>query len=151
MLKEEYKAFHKGVLQLVKLSSLLCLVYSPTLMANYGLDQVKLDSVDTSKWRCKVCPDEEGISGSVEGFFGYSKDDISQRFKNSEAEGEQGQASLSADIQNTTTTDQTSYVFDGIGKDNVRSSIGYKDYDDLKAEVDYSRTNHYFGDGAMSL
>lgn len=151
MLKEEDKAFHKRVLRLVTLSSLVCFVYSPGLMANYGIDKAKLDSVDTSKWRCKFCPDEEGISGTVEGFFGYSEEGISQRFKNSEAEGEQGQASLSADILNTSATDQTRYVFDGIGKDNVRSAIGYKDYDNLQAKVSLARTNHYFGEEAMTL
>ena len=151
MLKEEDKDFHKSSSRLVMFSSLLCLVYSPILIANYGIDQAKLESVDTTKWRCRFCPDEEGLSGSVEGFFGYSTDDVSQRFKNSEAEGEQGQASLSADVLNSSTTDQTRYVFDGIGKDNVRSSIDYKDYADLKAEVSYTRTNQYFGEGAQSI
>tara|TARA_R110001599_G_scaffold261541_1_gene461954 strand:- start:7628 stop:9790 length:2163 start_codon:yes stop_codon:yes gene_type:complete len=151
MLKEEDKAFHKRVVRLVKLSSVLCLVYPPLLLASYGIDQAKLESIDISKWRCKFCPDEGGISGSVEGFFGYSEEGISQRFKNSEAEGEQGQVSINADILNTTATDQTRYVFDGLGKDNVRSAIGYKDYDDLQAKIAYSRTNHYFGEGTMTL
>lgn len=151
MLNEEYKAFHSRVLRVAKLSSLLCVVYSPILMANYGIDNATLDSVDTSKWRCKFCPDEEGISGSVEGSFGYSENGISPRFKNSEAEGEQGQISLHGEVLNTTASDQTSYVFDGIGNDNVRTGVEYKDYDNLRANVSFSRSNHFFGEGALSI
>jgi MtrB/PioB family decaheme-associated outer membrane protein len=151
MLNEEYKAFHTSVLRLAALFSLLCAAYSPGLMADYGIDSATLDSVDTSKWRCKFCPDEEGMRGSVEGSFGYSENGISQRFKNSEAEGEQGQLSLSGDILNTTATDQTNYVFDGLGNDNVRSAIDFKNYENLRAKVSISRSNHYFGEGALSI
>jgi MtrB/PioB family decaheme-associated outer membrane protein len=120
-------------------------------MADYGIDNAKIDSVDTSKWRCKFCPEEEGVSGKVEGFFGYSEEGISQRFKNTEAEGESGQASVSADVQNNNLNSQSTIVVDGVGDDNVRTAIGYQDYDALQADFSYSRSNHFFGEGAKSL
>lgn len=146
-----YQVLHKNVLLLMKTSSLLCFIYSPLLTAGYGLDQAKMDAVDTSKWRCKFCPDEESISGKMDGFFGYSDDTISQGFKNTEAEGDSGQVSLNADIQHNKLDSQTSLVLDGLGADNVFSSIDYQNYDELELGLSYSRSNHYFGEGAQSL
>ena len=120
-------------------------------MAGYGIDQAKMDAVDTSKWRCKFCPDEEGVSGNIDGFFGYSDDTSPQRFKNTEAEGDSGQVSLNADLQHNKLDSNTSFVLDGLGADNVRSSIDYQNYDELELGLSYSRSNHYFGEGAQSL
>ena len=151
MLKEFNNISGKNVSRLVIISSALACVYSPLLLADYGIDQARLESVDTSKWRCRFCPDEEGMSGSVEGFFGYSDEGIAQRFKNTEAEGEQGQLSVSADLLSNTENDQTTYRLEGIGDDNARAAVAYNDYEDLRADVSFTRTNHYFGEDARTL
>ncbi len=148
---KKYKVLHKNVLLLMKTASVLCFMYAPNLIADYGIDQAKMDAVDTSKWRCKFCPDEEGLSGKIDGFFGYSDDTISQGFKNTEAEGDSGQVSLNADLQHNKLDSQTSFVLDGLGADNVRSSIDYQNHDDLELDLSYSRTNHYFGEDAQSI
>ncbi len=135
----------------VLLTGALCFVNAPWLMAGYGLDQAKLENADTSKWRCKFCPAEEGLSGSVEGFFGYSEEGIAQRFKNTEAEGERGQLAIDADLLKKTDTDQTHYSAEGLGDDNVHVALGYQDYQAFRSGLSFSRINHYFGEGAETL
>jgi len=136
--------------RLVAVLSAFTLFYAPMIMADYGLDSARIGQVDTSKWRCKFCPDEEGTTGSVEAYLGYSDDTISQRFKRTEAEGDNGQAALSARVNKTDSDKRLELEANGIGNDSSNSSIAYDDLNSLSAQLSYSRMTHYSDEGAAT-
>lgn len=134
----------------LKTFTCLGLIYSPLLWAGFGLDNANLSNVDTSKWRCKFCPNESGVSGTVEGYFGYSDEATSQRFKNTDAEAQSGQASLSADIDHYQENQRSRITLHNLGNEDVDAQLAVKNDADLNVEAGYSRSNHFFGEAART-
>ncbi len=123
---------------------------SPAAMAGYGLKNVDMANVDTSRWACKYCPDESSTAGHVAVGVGYSDEDASARFKNSPADGDGVQGDVDAAVRNYGDYGQSRVSAYQLGLDNASAEAGVSLNIGLDASVDYSSSKLYSDEGART-
>lgn len=123
------------------LASMLLSLCTLNAQADYGLTRERMDAVDTSKWKCKFCPDETQTRGHVSAYAGYSGEDASSvHFRNSKADATGLQGELEADLRQSNALGHVAVQTDHLGSDNSQSGVEFDGDMGLRGALTHSHS-----------
>lgn len=118
--------------------------------SGYGLQNVDVSKIDTSKWACKFCPTEQATSGHFTAGVAGSSSSASARFKNSPAEGDGVQGELNAAIRHINEHGRTEASATQLGLRNPAASLDVELNSGLDASVAYRRSEVFSDEGGTT-
>ncbi len=126
--------------------------FCPTAYGDYNLSAANLDQVDTSKWRCRYCPDEDGYQGYVAARLEYNKDgdDATAHYQNAVLKNDSGLVSFDAQVKVIEETAHTQISAEGLGKENASVALDHG-RPGTHVDFDYSRSTQFDLEGAKSI